>query len=56
MVIPEKAEVEKKMINKHGVAVKIGVSATRQTKAYEPIEGKKSTTRNCREENCKYGS
>ena len=41
LVIPEKAEVGKKMINKPGVAVKIGVCATRQKKAYEPIEGKK---------------
>jgi hypothetical protein len=40
LVIPEKAEVEKKMINKPGVAVKIGVSATRRKKAYEPIEGR----------------
>ncbi len=46
LVIPEKAEVGKKMINKPGVAVKIGVSATKQKKAYELIKGKKSTTRN----------
>ena len=29
------------MINKPGVAVKIGFSATRQKMAYEPIGGKK---------------
>ena len=55
LVIPEKAEVGKKIINKTGVAVKLGVSATKQKKAYEPSEGKKSTTRTCREEYCKYG-
>ncbi len=41
LVIPEKAEVGKKMIYKPGVAVKIGISATKQKEAYEPIEGKK---------------
>ena len=39
--IPEKAEVGEKMINKPGVAVKRGFSATRQKMAYEPIGGKK---------------
>ncbi len=41
LVIPEKAEVGKKMINKPGVAVKIEISTTKQKKAYEPIECKK---------------
>ena len=55
LVIPEKAEVGEKMINKPGVAVKRVFSATRQKMAYEPVEGKKGTIRNCRKENCKYG-
>ena len=41
LVIPEIAEVGEKMINKPGVAVKRGFSATRQKMAYEPIGGKK---------------
>ena len=55
LVIPEKAEVGEKMINKPGVAMKRGFSATRQKMAYEPIGGKKDTIKNCRKENCKYG-
>ena len=41
LVIPEKAEVGEKMINKPGLVVKRGFSATRQKTAYEPIGGKK---------------
>ncbi len=48
LVIPEKAEVGKKMINKPGVAVKIGVSATRQKRPMNRLKAKKNTTRNCR--------
>ena len=40
LVIPEKAEVGEKMINKPGVALKRGLPAAGLKKDYEPIRGK----------------
>jgi len=40
LVIPEKAEVGEKMINKPGVALKKRLPAAGLKKAYEPIRGK----------------
>ncbi len=40
LVIPEKEDVGEKMINKPGVALKIGLPAAGLKKDYEPIRGK----------------